>query len=149
MQSTDIEDGIWAVVHANTRKYIGRVLPPSNSGATDVSPLDTARKGEPLHLNPAFELHTGLTAINTPQGPAMSHIVQVLPVDGAVESADIWVFPSALHLFSTMQRADVERHKKLVMGFLDQVRAQRAAASGLTLAKSIPEGGAGGRFRTS
>ncbi len=143
MQGTKFEDGVWAVIHSGSRKYIGRLsdwIKPTAELISEVS------DGKPQKLAPAFELHTGMMPIMTQQGPAMQHVVQVLPIDGAKGPTTVHVMIDALHLFAEMQEEDAERHKNLVMSFMDQVQQARAAKSGITLAKAMPGGRGGPRL---
>ena len=149
MQSIKFEDGVWAVIHTAHRKYIGRL---SGWIKFTTETLNELSEGRMQELSDAFELHTGMSPIMTPQGPAMQHVVQVLPIDGAQGPSKIHVKPTAIHLFTDMQPSDVERHKNLVERFMEQlqkaVAESRAEKAGIKLASQMP-GGGGGRPRLS
>ena len=140
MQSIDFETGVWAVIHSGSKKYIG-VLSDWLKGTQEL--FNELNEGKMQTLTPAFALHTELTTVMTREGPAMSHIVQVLPIDGAQGPSTIHTSVDAIHLFSDMQEGDRARHKKLVEGFMEQVQMNRAKQAGLTLASKLPGGGGG------
>jgi len=136
MQEREFEAGVWAVVHSVGRKYIG--LTKQWSGDTEVV-CEALQQGEAVFLDPAFELHTAIIPIQTPNGPALNHVVQVIPVDGATGAAKLWVLPTAIHMFSDMRPDDRARHKKLVMQFLSQIEvARKASDAGIVMAKRMP-----------
>jgi len=152
MQSIKFDHGIWAVVHAAGRKYIGAINDLSWSGGTDEAEaillnamlMTKFTQKQAVLLDPAFEFHSGMIPTMTPRGPAMNHIVQVLPLDGATGPSKLRVIPDAVHLFSDMQERDLERHKNLVENFMEQIdMAARMAASNLVPATQIPGGGIG------
>ena len=146
MQSIQFEHGVWAVIHAIGRKYIGAISgigwSPDHDEHEGV--IQVLTDHEPLAMDPAFELHTGIVPIMTPNGPGLQHIVQVMPIDGAQGPTRILVIPSAVHLFIDMEEDDQERHKKLVEQFMEQIKTARSAArAGIVLAKSVPGGNHG------
>lgn len=146
MQSINFGSGIWAVVHAAGRKYIGAIHGVGWSEDTyeTEAMLGMFEDKEAVLLDPAFEFHSGMMPMMTPRGPAMNHIVQVLPLDGATGPSKLRVIPEAVHLFSDMQEQDQERHKKLVESFMEQIEMSvRMAASNIIPASAMPGGGGG------
>ena len=146
MQGINFSSGIWAVVHAEGRKYIGAIHGVGWSEDADETEamLEMFAEKQAVLLDPAFEFHSGMMPTMTPRGPAMNHIVQVLPLDGAMGPSKLRVVPSAVHLFSDMQEQDQERHKKLVESFMEQIEmAVRMAASNIIPASTMPGGGGG------
>lgn len=146
MQGIQFEHGVWAVVHSTGRKYIGAIT--GVGWPEDVEEheaiLQALADHEPLAMDPAFELHTGIVPIMTQQGPGLQHIVQVMPIDAAQGPAKVMLIPSAVHLFADMTEEDQDRHKKLVEQLMAQIKVARSAArSNIVLAKTLPGGNHG------
>lgn len=141
MQGIDFSSGVWAIVHAAGRKYIGKL---GGWCAVDLDLLQAVADRNILKMSPAFEFHSGMLPTMTPRGPAMNHVVQVLPLDGAMGPSTVYVLPEAIHFFADMQERDAERHKKLVESFMEQIdMAARMAASNIIPASTMPGGGGG------
>jgi hypothetical protein len=138
MQNIDFESGFWAVVHSGSRKYIGSLRNHPDLGHAK----GHFQGGQDLIMGPVFELYTGMHLINTPNGPGMSHIVQVMPLDGARCDSVLRVKPTAIHFFADMKEEDQERHKELVKRFLEQAdTVRRMSDAGIVPAKQVPGGG--------
>ena len=156
MQSPKFEGGVWAVVHAGAKRYIGRIGAEGSAEDADAHEMvfEVLREGSFLEISDALELASITLPVRTPQGTAISHSVQVVPVDAALGGTRLYVRPSAVHLFEDMKPKDQERHKNLVEQFVEQLResekVSNAADAGILLAGQMPNmGGGRGGFRSS
>lgn len=138
--------GVWVVATCAGKSYIGKVVAirvgstdngfsrrskTDNDGISQEDVLDADR----VALSPAYDFFSPLRPIQVGPGQmGYSRDPICMPLDFTMETAKIWIQPSAVVFFSDLEKEDLDVYESFVRAADQQKVTQRAAQrSGLQL----------------
>lgn len=138
-------EGIWAIVSAGVRQYIGRLHADDGNSIIGVSQQskDEIQKHVQEHgwvmMKPVYQ-YTELMA-PSPQG--VQRLIQVFPLGTLAHDSAVHAEPTEILYLEDMQEDDQKKYKSLVMKAREMMQATRARDTGIVPATEIPRGTVG------
>jgi len=137
--------GEWVYAEDGVNKYLGRVV---SLGIEKGVPIDKAealnnwQTKNVISLSPVFQYISRLVPQQTAEGTSIARDSAALPYDLMLDDkARIFLKPVMLTFLSEMDGRDRQQYQSLIENCADIMAKTRFAASGLTLASSMPSNG--------